>query len=792
MTQPTDIFPFRSTLSLRGLFDFWQDVGHDEASPRAAVARQIGEHLKQTPALAEPISDPAFLDAHRDLLDLMMVAIFPAALWEKVIMAVMPPFDMRPFYTTPAYDRLRLFEEGCPQEVAARDMVELERIRTMHAYYWILAECYETSIKVESPFVLRVTNPETGLPQYFKIDFNPRFTSVTHDGPLPALSESQIQLLLAEPRNLALWQELLPPDGFQFQGFVVITATEVTNQSVLSALKDDLLRPDAMATADKVAHLQNRIRALLKQPDLELGLICLKNQDIEGIRKAKALGRSLLLGEMGAPECPHKAESFYAHVYERDEPLVVSDLSECDVCTGFEYRLKEDGFRTLLLAPLRSEGRLIGIMEIASPRPHRVNPFMAAQLTEAIALFATAMKRSLDEQEDRVQAFIKENYTAIHPAVEWRFREAAQRYLDEQAIGGRPFLERIAFENVYPLYALTDIRHSSDHRNEAIREDLKKQLGLAQDVIVEAGIARPMPLLKEISHRIAAYLDLLDDSAGSEDETSVLDFLREDVESIFDQLAGFGDGVRKRIVAYQDALDANHRLVYEARRAFDQSVETINDVLSAYLLRQEERAQSYFPHYFELFKTDGIDYSVYIGPSLAEDGAFHEFYLRNMRLWQLLVTCGLEWELRQLQPHLPKPLEATHLVLVQATPLSIHFRLEEKRFDVEGAYNIRYEIIKKRIDKARVRGTGERLTQPGQIAIVYAQPREAAEYERYLEYMRSKGYLEGEIEELDLEPMQGVHGLRALRVTISEEPPDAAEHIEPLGIEEAATLVRVS
>ena len=56
------------------------------------------------------------------------------------------------------------------------------------------------------------------------------------------------------------------------------------------------------------------------------------------------------------------------------------------------------------------------------------------------------------------------------------------------------------------------------------------------------------------------------------------------------------------------------------------------------------------------------------------------------------------------RPSLPVPLQTTHLVLVQHAPLSIRFRFDEKRFDVDGAYNVRYEIVKKRIDKAVVRG----------------------------------------------------------------------------------------
>ena len=105
-------------------------------------------------------------------------------------------------------------------------------------------------------------------------------------------------------------------------------------------------------------------------------------------------------------------------------------------------------------------------------------------------------------------------------------------------------------------------------------------------------------------------------------------------------------------------------------------------------------------------------------------------------------------------------------MLVQDHPLSIRFRVDEKRFDVDGAYNIRYELVKKRIDKARVRGTGERLTRPGAVAVVYSHHHEGAEYRRYLEYLVAEGFFEGPVEELELEDMQGVLGLKAFRVAV--------------------------
>jgi hypothetical protein len=108
-----------------------------------------------------------------------------------------------------------------------------------------------------------------------------------------------------------------------------------------------------------------------------------------------------------------------------------------------------------------------------------------------------------------------------------------------------------------------------------------------------------------------------------------------------------------------------------------------------------------------------------------------------------------------------------HLILVQHTPLAVRFRLDEKRFDIDGAYNMRYEIVKKRIDKARIKGSDERLTQPGKIAIVYSQLREAQEYQGYIDYLQARGQLTGDIEDVEIEDLDGAQGLKALRMTVN-------------------------
>src|SRR5437879_6874052 len=246
-------------------------------------------------------------------------------------------------------------------------------------------------------------------------------------------------------------------------------------------------------------------------------------------------------------------------------------------------------------------------------------------------------------------------------------------------------LEPIVFERVYPLYALSDIRGSSIERSLAIQADVLTQLRLARDVVQAAHAAKRLPALDELLYRVNKHAAKIEKSLNSGDEVGVVTFLRGDVERLFDHLQGFGPAVQERIEAYRAALDPRFGTVYARRKLFEESVTRIADTISSYLDLEDQTAQGMFPHYFEKQKTDGVDHQIYVGDSLLEDGRFDSLYLRSLRLWKLMVICGIALRAHQLRDQLPVPLETTHLVLVQHAPLSIRFRCAATPFHVARA-----------------------------------------------------------------------------------------------------------
>jgi hypothetical protein len=216
-------------------------------------------------------------------------------------------------------------------------------------------------------------------------------------------------------------------------------------------------------------------------------------------------------------------------------------------------------------------------------------------------------------------------------------------------------------------------------------------------------------------------------------------------------------------------------MIYHHRKEYEQSIGRINDTLAHFIDKEQAAAQKVYPHYFERYVTDGVEFNIYMGQSLTPRRKFDEIYLRNMKMWQLSVLAKAARITSHLERHLPHPLHTTQLILAHSIPLTISFRIAERKFDVDGAYNIRYEIIKKRIDKVRIKETNERLTQPGKIGIVYSQAKDATEYMEYIEFLQNQKLLKPGVEQLDLEELQGVIGLKALRVDVNFEHDGKAE-----------------
>jgi len=377
-----------------------------------------------------------------------------------------------------------------------------------------------------------------------------------------------------------------------------------------------------------------------------------------------------------------------------------------------------------------------------------------------------AVVRSKIEEENLIDAIIQNECTSVHKSVHWRFEEEAKQFIIDGIEGRQPSFKEIVFNDVYPLYGQIDIKASSQARNTAIQRDLMIQLSNVKEVLNAALKFEDLPIYEELIYRIDIFIEDIKETLFSNSEQTIFDFVNDDVLPIFNHLKKQNSEVTKMVEEYEKTINTETHSYYDHRKQYDDSVMRINKKLASVIDKHQEAAQLMFPHFYERYKTDGIEHNMYIGSSIAEDRDFDPLYLKNLRLWQLQVMCEMENKYYNLKPELDVQLDVASLILVYSTSLSIRFRMDEKHFDVDGTYNARYEIIKKRIDKSYIKGTNERLTQKGKLSIVYSQKKDELEYLRYISFLKSKGYFTNNIEIVELEGLQGVSGLKAIRAEI--------------------------
>ncbi|PIQ63635.1 MAG: hypothetical protein COV99_01945 [Bacteroidetes bacterium CG12_big_fil_rev_8_21_14_0_65_60_17] len=766
-------FPFESRLSLRPLVKFWRsEVASDDAL-RAGVARQVLAEAEAIPDLVQERPPAELLEANANVVRSLLTSVFPPALWSSMLAAATAPFDTKPVIATDGFIRLNLLADDEANfsllggRVSHQDMY---RGKALAAYCEILRVHYGVDMDKSVTFVTERRGDDGNTSRFYRLEMDSRFINVELTGDKPLLTSNDLHDLLANPNDLERWMRVLPPESFVFCGLACISATDVTREEALSRLKQDLLAKNALLTRESINHLRRRVRSFLGMPDIRLGIIALDRCESGDVAGARAIGKSILLNN-GMPSCSREKESLYWDVMQRGESIVIEDLEESGRNTGFESRLHDEGIRNIFVSPLKTNDQTVGILEIGSPHVGDLNSLNSIWLVELSRIFATALQRSLDEQEDRIQALIKRQYTAIHPVVEWKFRKAAIRHIIALEEHGEVEWPKIRFRNVYPIYGMSDIRGSSTQRTNAIQADLAEQLGLALATVIAAATVRPRPSLDELGYRLSKHIEYVLKGLASGDESSLLGLLQREVEPLLDEFSTYSEDVASHVDQYRQALDPSLEIVYEERRKYEDSVAMLNEAMATYLEERDEEAQDMVPHFFERFQTDGVDYNIYAGQDLVESGQFNEMDLRNLRLWQLTTTAGMATVASKLKPALPVKLDVAHLVLVQSEPLDIRFREDEKKFDVDGAYNIRYEIVKKRIDKAHISGSEERLTQPGHVAIVYSLDSERDEYLRHIDYLTASGYFVQDPELLNIEDLPGANGLRAIRVRVAEDAP---------------------
>ena len=634
----------------------------------------------------------------------------------------------------------------------------------------ILNSYYGYDIDFSRPLYYDIPD-SNGILRHFRIDLNSDFVEIFPGEGHKEISEEDVDLLIQNIEDVNLWKEKFPPRSWIFKGFTIISLTDVTVDDAISDLKTTLLQQNTSGR-EEMEKFEEIFKSIYQIPKLRVGFTMYNEQDCTFEKMMGNRAPSFMLRNEKEIDCRAALhEDAYQKLVVDHHHLSIPNVDLFVKNTSTNYlaeSLKAEKAKSAIIAPIAKNDSLLGVLELISYQKNVLNSVNATKLEDILPFIVTAVERSRTEFENRVKAVIQSECTSIHPSVLWIFEKEARKFIKDLDEDGLASFKDITFPDVFPLYGEIDIVASSEARNEAIQQDLLDQLQEINKIICEAKEVEKLNIYEQVEFRIAEFVDELSENLNASSEQKVFNLLQREIDPVMAHIEKQTPQLKNMVLEYRKNINSETGIIYNHRKNYDEAVQQINRTMARYIDRKQVDAQKIYPHYFERYKTDGVEHNIYIGASLTNNRIkpFDEVYLFNLRLWQLTTMCEMENRFYQIQENMPLKLEAASLILVYNSTLSIRYRMDEKQFDVDGTYNARYEIIKKRIDKANVKGSEERITQKGKIAIIYSNRKDEREYLRYIKYLQAKKYLGDQVELLELEDVQGVIGLKAIRVNV--------------------------
>ncbi|MFN3138650.1 MAG: GAF domain-containing protein [Allomuricauda sp.] len=759
--------PLVQLVSFNKLLEHYDEQLKSSNKHLAERAKYVLDAQAPYPELREGFTDLSLLETHKDVISIILEDSFAPILTKNEIKTASTPFENLVFNSS---ERFRQILKDAGEEYEP----EITNIPREFDYIMkctvILQFYYGYNLDFKRPFFFDIPD-SNGVMRRYRILYNADFMEIIPTDKAKPVSQDDVDELLENFYNLDLWKEKIPPNSFLARGFVISNMFDVTAEHSVSEIKSTLIGKTQRGNDSFMENFEDTFRSFFRLNDIKVGFA---GYDSGADRFFKIYGKgmdSYILNGKETEDC-NSTFCSYSHgkLFKENKYFAISNVEKYYNKTEGKVQpyknLMDQGIRSAILAPIAVHGELLGVLELVSGKVNELNSVNANKLDDVMPYIVAAVMRTIEEEENLIDAVIQHECTSVHPSVYWKFQEEAKRFMADELSGNEAVFKEIVFKDVYPLYGQIDIKDSAKERNLAIQRDLMIQLSEINDILQIAFSKYELPIYEELMFRVNNYLNEVKEALFTHTEQAVFDFVKEEVDPVFDHLQKEDEEIAGLLQAYKQKIDKTTESYYDHRRNYDDSVMEANMKLAALLDKKQEEAQKMFPHYFERYKTDGVEHNMYIGSSIAKDREFNELFLSNLRLWQLQVMVEMENKYYALKPHLPVKLDVASLVLVYSTSLAIRFRMDEKRFDVDGTYNARYEVIKKRIDKSFVKGTNERLTQKGKLAIVYSQRKDEKEYLRYISFLKAKGYFTNNIEIVELEGVQGVSGLKAIRAEI--------------------------
>ena len=761
-----------TTFSLQPFISYLEKRIAAETTAKQKIFIYILDQFRKCPELENPI-EPTDLPKYTHLFELIYTSLSPILAEEtEHLWALSAPLTGTFYFGTPAFYGV-LVDPFSKDLKAGLNLPSLKEMResVLKTFYNIVLEQYYGFTLSGWNFTIKShIDPETHLLKYYQLNINHSFVQIHTEMKMPKLDlENFKDNLLGESNTLHLLERLLPPENFHLEGFAVVEMVDVTATHALQSIRDVIIAHNECATGSYDTGISNALKTIAGTNALEFGILPYITLSGRTLLDDHSNFKSILLTYVNQQESAAHARRLLEDYLANPKTLIFPEILKQETEKYPILKLlHKSGIRSYALFPLYYSGKLVGCLEIYAKNPRYLTAKTLSKIEVAFPLLAQLYQNISIDFNNEITKVITSKFTAIQPAVQWRFNEAAYNYLRFDCKEKDLPMEPIVFKDVQPFYAAIDIKDSSISRNLAIRKDLNTHFKLLEQTFLQISEATHTDVIQSLPDQEQVWNYKKETHLSDRQIIRIEDYLIRQLPPYLRLLKEGRPEIAPIINHYFEQTVVNGPL-YENRNLYEHSMQTLNRSINAMLDEFNAEIQNTFPCYFEKFRTDGVEFDIYLGQSIAPNREMPADLPQVFRFKHLAAVANIARAAHNMIPGMPIPLQTTQLIFVHEKLIDISFRPDEQRFDVEGSYNIRYQLVKKRIDKAHIKFTDERLTQPGKIAIVYMNRWEADEYLNYFNILASQQVLKSDVEFLEIEELQGVEGLKALRVSLNLE-----------------------
>ncbi|NJO25258.1 MAG: hypothetical protein HC867_04975 [Bacteroidia bacterium] len=277
---------------------------------------------------------------------------------------------------------------------------DLTKEKIMNAYGLILRKYFNYPSPEIISSVYPYADPVSGLTKYMELELDTKFVDVKPLHELPLMPENVICHRTNRIMSLEQLRETIPLDQFVFEGMAIVRINDVTEKEIISQIKNSLLRINAFSDTSVYSSLQEHIQNLIGIREIKIGITPFFKVNDHFVFSELHNSNSLLYKEFrgcdSADECDEVTDcSFPVFSNGHDHPVVFETLTDEDVKT-FKYLdlYRKTGIKSLILCPLKKEGEMLGILEIASEKEHDLKHYHIGRIRSALPLFTLALEKA--------------------------------------------------------------------------------------------------------------------------------------------------------------------------------------------------------------------------------------------------------------------------------------------------------------------------------------------------------------------------------------------------------------